>query len=182
MTFHILGISGSLRNNSFNSSLLETAKSLLPADTDLTIASLEGIPFYNADIDTEIQPQKVIELKEKVKNADALLLATPEYNFSIPGVLKNALDWLSRPVVTSPLYGKPTAIMGAGGRSGTLRAQYHLRQIAVSLNLLVINKPEVAIVIPGSFDEKGTLINTDSLNLIQELINNLYIFSEQLKK
>jgi len=127
-------------------------------------------------------PASVEQFKEKIRQSDALLIATPEYNYSIPGVLKNALDWASRPAQTSPLFGKPLAIMGAGGRMGTSRAQYHLRQVAVFTNMLPINKPEVTIAISGSFNQEGDLVNEESRELIRQLLQNLMQWTIQLNK
>ena len=181
MTVHVLGISGSLRQNSYNTALLRAATELLPADMELTTFDLRPIPLYDGDLDTP-EPLPVIHnLRETIRSADALLIATPEYNFSIPGVLKNALDWASRPIATNYLDGKPLAILGAGGRMGTIRAQHHLRQIAAGVNMLPVNRPEVAVIIPGSFDDQGNLINPDSRQLIRTLLQNLHDWTVRLK-
>ena len=130
----ILGFSGSLRKGSYNKALLRAAAELAPGEANIEIFDLEGIPPYNQDIEASM-PEKVGEFKAKIKAADALIIATPEYNFSIPGVLKNALDCASRPPAENPFKGKPVAIMGASnGMIGTARAQYHLRQTLVGLN------------------------------------------------
>ena len=122
----ILGIPGSLRKASFNRSALVAAQSLLPAGASLDVFELEGIPVYNQDLDKQ-PPARVVELKARVRAADAILFATPEYNYSIPGVLKNAIDWASRPYGDSAWQGKPVAVMGASvGILGSARAQYHL--------------------------------------------------------
>ena len=158
---HILGISGSLRKGSFNSGLLRAAREVLPAGMDLEIADIADIadiPLYNGDVELSAYPEPAARLKERIAAADALLFSTPEYNYSIPGVLKNAIDWVSRPPQQSPLSGKPIAIMGAGARLGTGRAQYHLRQVSVFTNMLPINKPELLVMNAAEkFDGNGNL-------------------------
>jgi chromate reductase, NAD(P)H dehydrogenase (quinone) len=128
----VLGISGSLRQQSYNRRLLEVATEELP-DVDWTIARLRGIPPYDADIEARGLPPAVAQLKDQVDGADAIVIATPEYNHSVPGVLKNAIDWASRPAMRSPLAGKPVILLGASpGRGGARRALGHLRQILES--------------------------------------------------
>jgi chromate reductase len=125
----ILGISGSLRQGSYNRRLLELATDELP-DADWAIARMRGIPPYDADIEARGLPPAVAQLKDQIAEADALVIATPEYNHSVPGVLKNAIDWASRPAMRSPLAGKPVVLIGASpGRGGARRALEHLRQI-----------------------------------------------------
>ena len=122
----ILGIAGSLRKQSYNRALLRAAHELTPEDARMDIFELDGIPPFNQD-DEATPPAKVADLKQQVRNADAILLVTPEYNYSVPGVLKNAIDWASRPYGDSAWNGKPVALMGATvGTLGTARAQYHL--------------------------------------------------------
>jgi chromate reductase len=140
----ILGISGSLRAGSLNTALLRNAQSMLPADASLVIADLSGIPLYNQDYE-HVLPEAVQMLKAQVAGADALLFAVPEYNYSLPGVLKNAIDWASRPPETQPFARKPAAVMSAGGRFGGVRAQAHFRQIAAGLEMFVMPKPELLI-------------------------------------
>ena len=127
---NVLGFSGSLRKASSNSGLLRAAKDVLPENMTLEIFDLSSIPLFNLDIESNL-PEPVRLLREKITSADALIIAVTEYNYSISGVLKNAIDWASRPAQNSSLNGKPFAMMGAGGGLGTARAQYHLRQIAV---------------------------------------------------
>jgi chromate reductase len=154
---HILAIPGSLRKGSFNRGLLVAAAESLPENTTLEIFDLHAIPFYNEDLEKAGDPPAVAELKAKITAADALMIATPEYNHSIPGVLKNALDWASRgkyPAVS----GKPLAILGGGGNYGSVRAQDDLRKVATTINLLVLNRPEVAVQrIREKFDNEGRL-------------------------
>ena len=154
----ILGICGSLRKQSTNMGLLRYAQQQAPAELEIKIADLAELPFYNADF-TE-KPAAVTKLLSAIEQADALLLACPEYNYSIAPALKNALDWASREPDNHLLAGKPAAILGAGGGMGTSRAQYHLRQVCVFLNLYPLNKPEVFVnAFAGTFDEAGNLID-----------------------
>lgn len=179
---HVLGIAGSLRKNSFNKGLLNAACEMLPDGMVMEIYhELGEIPLFNQDSETN-PPEAVLHLKERIAAADALLIATPEYNFSVPGVLKNAIDWASRPPQSSPFAGKPLAIMGAGGRLGTARAQYHLRQIAVFLNMHPINKPEVLVQFAGEkFDSNGHLTDQQSRDQIRALLEALLKWTRQLK-
>ena len=164
MTIHILGFAGSLREGSYNRAALRAAQELLPEGVTLEIFDLSPIPLFNEDVEKEGFPEPVQAFKERIAAADALLIATPEYNYSIPGVLKNALDWASRPPGQSPLNDKPVAIMGASaGYFGTARAQYHLRQVLVCLDMAVMNVPEVMVggvhtkVTDGVLTDQGTL-------------------------
>lgn len=172
--FTILGIAGSLRKGSFNRSALRAAQRLVPPSVTLEIFDLDGIPVYNQD-EEQRPPAKVVELKSKIRAADAILLVTPEYNYSIPGVLKNAIDWASRPYGDSAWNGKPAAIMGASvGALGTARAQYHLRQTFVFLNMHAVNQPEVMIGGAGEkFDGQGSLTDEKTKDLIRQLLQNL---------
>lgn len=173
-TISILGISGSLRKGSYNSGLLRAAAGLLPDNVTLETFDLSPIPLYNADHDGQAPPEAVRALKARIAATDALLIATPEYNFSIPGVLKNAIDWASRPPKESPLNGKPLAIMGAGGVMGTVRAQMALRQAAVFTNMHVLNKPEVLISRAWEkFDANGNLTDETSRQAIRALLESL---------
>ena len=142
---NLLGFSGSLRKGSFNSALLKIALEVLPEQVTCKIFDISPIPLFNEDVRLQGEPPAVTAFKEAIAEADGLLIATPEYNYSIPGVLKNAIDWASRPPETSPLNGKPVAFMGAGGGLGTARSQYHLRQVAVGVNMIPLNRPEVFI-------------------------------------
>jgi chromate reductase len=136
----ILGIAGSLRQASYNRGALRAAAELVPEGAELEIFDLEGIPGFNQD-EEQNPPEKVAELKRRIRESDAILFVTPEYNYSVPGVLKNAIDWASRPYGDSAWNGKPAAIMGASiGAIATARAQYHLRQMMVFLNMFPINQ------------------------------------------
>lgn len=170
---HILGIAGSLRKASYNRSILRAAQKLVPTDASIEIFELDGIPGFNQD-EEKNPPQKVADLKAKAKAADAILFVTPEYNYSIPGVLKNAIDWASRPYGDSAWAGKPVAIMGASvGVIGTARAQYHLRQTFVFLDMDPVNQPEVMVNAPKSLDEQGNVTDEKTRELIAKLLQKL---------
>ena len=178
----ILGIAGSLRQASFNRFALRAAQSLLPPGASLDIFELEGIPPYNQD-DEKQPPARVVELKAKVRAADAVLFSTPEYNYSMPGVLKNAIDWASRPYGDSAWQGKPVAVMGASvGMLGSARAQYHLRQCFVFLNMYPVNQPEVLIANAAQrFNEKGELTDEGSREQIRKLMAELVAWTQRLR-
>lgn len=177
----ILGIAGSLRQGSFNRAALRAAQALVPAGVELEIADLAGIPPFNQDEERQ-PPAAVVDLKRRVRAADAILISTPEYNYSIPGVLKNAIDWASRPHGDSAWTGKPVAIMGASiGMLGSARAQYHLRQVFVFLDMHPVNKPEVMIATAAQrFDERGELTDERSRELIRELLVALVAWTRRL--
>jgi chromate reductase len=142
----ILGIAGSLRGRSYNRGLIQAAIELAPSGTKLVAHDLGDLPLYNADVEAQGDPRPVARLKRAIASADALLIATPEYNHCVPGVLKNAIDWASRPARNSVLTGKPVAIMGAStGGGGTARAQAHLRDGLAYTNGLVLPLPEVLV-------------------------------------
>jgi chromate reductase, NAD(P)H dehydrogenase (quinone) len=178
----ILGISGSLRKGSYNSAALRIAQGLVPAGASLEIFDISPIPLYNEDVRAEGFPEPVQRLRDKIAAADALLLVTPEYNFSTSGVLKNAIDWASRPP-EQPFNEKPTALMGASaGNLGTARAQYHLRQTGVFLNMRFINKPEVFIgAAHTKFDAAGNLTDDVAKGLIKDLLVALVDWTKRLK-
>ena len=179
---HILGIAGSLRKGSFNKALLRNAEELFPDGAELEIFDLEGIPPFNQDLEKDSVP-KVKELKAKVRAADGLLIATPEYNYSVPGVLKNAIDAASRPYGDNPFDGKPVAIMGVSiGMLGTARAQYHLRQTMVFLNMLALNRPEIMVPFADKkFDEKGRLTDETTKEKVKELVAALVEWINKIK-
>lgn len=177
----ILSFSGSLRQGSFNTALLRAATELLPEGMKLEIFDLAPIPFFNADLEASSLPEAVKIFKNKIAAADALLIATPEYNYSVPGVLKNAIDWASRPPKDSPLNGKPLAMLGAGGMLGTVRAQGHLRDILLHNNALVLNKPEVYISrAVEKFDATGRLIYEPTRQRLRELLTALHDWTLRL--
>jgi chromate reductase len=178
----ILGIPGSLRQASFNRFALVAAQALLPAGASLDIFELEGIPVYNQDLDKQ-PPARVVEMKTRVRAADAILFATPEYNYSMPGVLKNAIDWASRPYGDSAWQGKPVAVMSASvGVLGGARAQYHLRQSFVFLNMYPVNQPEVLIANAAQrFNGRGELTDETARDLIRKLLAELVAWTRKLK-
>jgi chromate reductase len=177
----ILGISGSLRRQSYNSAALRAAVGLAPAGAVVEIFDLDGIPIFNQD-EESTPPARVVELKRRVREADAILFVTPEYNYSVPGVLKNAIDWASRPYGDNAWEGKPAAIMGASvGAIGTARAQYHLRQIFVFLNIFPVNQPEVMIGDAAQrFDAEGNLTDERKKDQIRELLRSLVELTRRL--
>ena len=169
----VLGIAGSLREGSYNRALLRAARDLAPEGLEIRIFErLADIPLYNEDVRAHGDPEPVVALKEAIRRADALLWATPEYNYSIPGVLKNAIDWASRPPKDSPLNGKPVAIMGATtGLWGTVRSQMHLRQVCVFTNMHPLNKPQVLVARAASkFDDDGHLTDETTRRFVRELL------------
>ncbi|MBC7379887.1 MAG: NAD(P)H-dependent oxidoreductase [Burkholderiaceae bacterium] len=179
---NVIGIAGSLRKGSYNSMALRAAQKLAPAGMTLTIADIANIPMYNDDVRAAGEPEAVLALKAQIAAADAVLLVTPEYNFSIPGVLKNTLDWLSRPPLT-PFDGKPVAIMGASpGPVGTARVQYHLRQVLVFMNSFTVNKPEVFISsCAGKFNAQGELTDEATAKFMTDLLVSLDKLATRVK-
>lgn len=161
--FRILGIAGSLRAGSHNLGLLRAAAGLLPQGVSLEIVTLHDIPPYNADVQSLGDPDVVLDLKQRIAAADAVLIATPEYNYSVPGVLKNAIDWVSRPPRLCSLRKKPVGIIGASsGESGTMRGQLALRQVFVFLDSYVMAQPELRVTGAAQrFDDEGTLIDEE---------------------
>lgn len=171
----VLGISGSLRRDSHNNALLRAAAERLPAGAELIAYDrLAEIPPYDEDVEVRSVPEPVSDLREAIRDADAVLIATPEYNHSIPGVLKNAIDWASRPP-DQPFAGKPCAIIGAAaGMAGSARAQYDLRRSCVFLDMHPLNKPEVLIgQAQTKFDADGNLTDEAARGFIRDLMANL---------
>lgn len=178
----IFGFAGSLRKGSYNRALLRTALEVVPKDATLETFDLEGIPPFNQDLENQ-PPEKVKEFKAKIRAADAILIATPEYNYSIPGVLKNAIDCASRPYGDNAFEGKPVALMGASiGMLGTARAQYHLRQSLVFLNMYPLNRPEVMVPFANDkVDQNGKLTDQKTREKIKELLESLVVWTKKLK-
>jgi chromate reductase len=173
----ILGISGSLRANSHNTALLRAAAQLA-ADRGMNVSSydrLRDVPPYDEDLDTDTPPGAVADLRARIRAADAVLIATPEYNYGVPGVLKNAIDWASRPAATSVLLRKPVAIMGAAPTNfGSVRAQHALRQSFLWIDSIVVGKPEVAVFRSHErFDERGNLTDDTTRSLVSGLLGAL---------
>jgi chromate reductase len=179
----ILGFAGSLRKGSYNKALLNAALEMLPENVELEIFDLEGIPLYNQDMEREY-PEKVREFKKKLREADALLIATPEYNYSVPGVLKNAIDCASRPFGDNSFDGKPVGIMSASiGMLAGARAQYHLRQSLVFLNTFPLNRPEVMVPFAADkVDGSGRLTDEKTREKIKELLESLAAWTRRLTK
>jgi chromate reductase, NAD(P)H dehydrogenase (quinone) len=157
--FNVVGFAGSLRSGSYNRALLRTAKDLAPPSLQIMICELDGIPLYNDDIEAAGAPPSVVRLREAVRESDALLIATPEYNHGVPGVLKNTIDWLSRPPRNNALNGKISAVMGASlGMTGTARGQAQLRQALGATNTYALLQPEVLVAhAHEKFDADGRL-------------------------
>ncbi len=182
-SLNILAFAGSLRKGSYNRSALRAAQSMAPQEVKIEIFDLMGMPLFNED--DEANPAEiVIRFREKIKAADAILISTPEYNYSVPGVLKNAIDWASRPYGKGALIGKSVAIMGASpGMLGTARAQYHLRQSFVFLNAYVLNQPEVMIPFAAkAFDSAGNLTDEKAKEKIKELVVALADWTRKLRQ
>jgi chromate reductase len=179
----VLGICGSLRKGSYNMATLRTAIALKPADMTVTVAEISTLPLYNEDVRAQGFPPPVETLRQQIAKADALLFACPEYNYSMTGVLKNAIDWASRPP-DQPFAGKPCAIIGAAaGMAGSARAQYDLRRSMVFLDMHPLNKPEVLIgQAQTKFDEQGNLNDEVARNLIRDVMANLAAWARQIGK
>jgi chromate reductase len=182
MATRILGINGSLRRQSFNRAALVAAQKLVPEDATLDICDLHGMPLFNQDEEQSPAP-KVVEFKAAIRAADAVLFAVPEYNYSISGVLKNAIDCASRPYGDSAWQGKAVAMLGASpGMLGTARAQYHLRQCFLFLGVHPVNQPEVFIGQAASkFDAEGNLTDDTARRLIKALLEALVAQAKKLK-
>ncbi len=177
----VLGFAGSLRAASFNRALLRAAVELAPAGMEIETFDIAAIPPFNQDREAQ-PPDAVKDFKARIRAADAILIATPEYNYSIPGVLKNAIDSASRPYGDNPFDGKPVALMGASiGTIGTARAQYHLRQSFVFLNMYPLNQPEVMVALAeGKFDASGRLTDEPTRQRVRELLNALTAWTKKM--
>jgi chromate reductase len=171
----LLGIAGSLRKGSYNRGLLRAAQQLLPEGVELVEFDIRSLPIYDGDVETAGDPEAVVALKDAIREADALLIATPEYNRGVPGGLKNAVDWASRPPLGSPLAGKHVALMGAStGRGGTALAQQQLREALEFPRAVVLDEPQVFV--PEAymhFDERGELADDSIRAEIAELLDTL---------
>ncbi len=178
----ILGFAGSLRKQSYNRALLSAANEMVPDGVTLESFDLEGIPPFNQDLELQ-PPDKVKEFKAKIRAADAILIVTPEYNYSIPGVLKNAIDWASRPYGNNAFDGKPVAVMGASvGMLGTARAQYDLRRSFVFLNMFPLNQPEVLVPFAqDKVDGNGRVTDEKTRRKIRELLESLAAWTKRIK-
>lgn len=181
--FRIVAFAGSLRRYSYNRGLLRAATERVPTGVEVRIFDLVSIPLYNADVEAEGDPEPVKKFKEEIRAADALLIAVPEYNYSVSGVLKNAVDWASRPAQTSVLKRKPVALIGASqGAQGTARAQLVLRQSFVFTECLVMPKPE--LYIPHAtehFDAEGNLTSESLRQRLHTVVEALVAWSRKIK-
>jgi chromate reductase len=179
---NILGIAGSLRKDSYNRALLRAANELVQKEAGLEIFDLEGIPSFNQDLEENI-PERVREFKQKIRASDAILIATPEYNYSVPGVLKNAIDWASRPPGDNAFAGKPVAVMSVyTGMLGGARAQYHLRQIFVATDMRPLNRPEVFVASASQkFDANGRLTDEITKKFVAQLLEALVAVAKKHK-
>ena len=180
----VLAISGSLRKTSFNTGLLRAAQEIAPDGMGITIFDIQGLPFYDGDIEAQGDPSPVIALKSAVRDADAVLFATPEYNWGTSGTLKNAIDWASRDREEGSLMGKPATIIGAGGRAGTARAQMQLLETLGETGAVVMVKPGVLIqaFAPGTFDSEGNLIDENTKELLRGHLDEITKWITQLVK
>lgn len=171
----IAALVGSLRRHSYNRGLLRSAMLTQPADMHMFEIPIAGLPFFDEDLEEKGDPPTVRDLKRALERADGVLIVTPEYGYSIPGVLKNALDWASRPTGRSAVRGKPVAIMGASsGRSGTMRAQLHLRQVLLHMGAIAIPEPEIYVTFaPDKFNGLGELTDKTALDQTRQLVDNL---------
>jgi len=171
----ILAISGSLRERSYNRALLRAARDLAPAGVEIEEDDLSPIPFYDGDVEAAGDPEPVVALRTAVAEADAVLIATPEYNRGTSGVLKNAIDWLSRPALASVLRWKPVAVIGSStGRGGTRRAQQQVRDALLYPGAIVLDEPEVALPVAWEhFDEDGRLMDEKTRDSIRALVEGL---------
>ena len=179
---NILGFGGSLRKGSYNRALLNAALELVPEGATLEVFEIHGISLFNQDLEAS-PPEKVREFKRKIKAVDAILIATPEHNYSVPGVLKNAIDWASRPYGDNSFEGKPVAVMSASiGMLGGARAQYQMRQMFVFLDMHPINTPEVFVSYAGQkFDNQGRLADEKSRQMIKNLLQALVDWTIRIK-
>jgi chromate reductase len=182
-TLRVLGIAGSLRAGSYNRALLRAAEELAPSGMEIRPFDLAPIPFYNGDVEALGDPEPVVAFKTAIREVDALLIVTPEYNYGVPGVLKNAIDWASRPPGQSSLIGKPAALMGATpGATGTARAQLQIRQAFVFTQTLPLPGPEVLVArAHEKFDDQGRLTDETTRRYVRELLQRLAEWTHRLR-
>jgi len=180
--YHFVAISGSLRKKSFNTMVVKAVQNIAPENILIEQLSIADIPMYNFDLHEKVFPESIEKICTAIKKADALLIVTPEYNYSIPGALKNVIDFLSKHP-TKPFDKKPVGIISASpSLLGGVRAQYHLRQILVAVNAMSMNTPEVVITqVNTKFDEGGTLIDEKTKEFIKKFIDELAHFATNLK-
>ncbi len=178
----ILGISGSLRKESFHTKLLKVITKMSVEGAEIETADISNLPLFNQDFETN-PPEAVAAFKKKIKESDAILFVSPEYNYSVPGALKNAIDWASRPYGDNSFDGKTAAIIsGSIGILGGSRMQYHLRQSFVFLNMRPLNRPEVMIpMIQDKFDASGNITDAPTKEKVEEMINALVSWTKEMK-
>ena len=176
--YHFVAISGSLRNKSYNTMVLKAAQKLAPANTAIEHISIADVPMYNFDLHEKFHPEPIEKLCTSIKTADALIIVTPEYNYSIPGALKNVIDFLSKHEA-KPFDKKAVGIISASpSLLGGVRAQYHLRQILVAVNAMTMNVPEVVITeVNKKFDETGNLTDEKTKEFIKKFVEELGVHS-----
>ncbi len=176
--YHFVAISGSLRKESFNTMVLKTTQELAPNHISIEQISIADVPMYNFDLHEKVFPEPIEKLCTAIKNADALIIVTPEYNYSVPGVLKNIIDFLSTHPA-KPFDKKAVGIISASpSLLGGVRSQYHLRQILVAINAMTMNIPEVVITeVNKKFDETGNLTDEKTKEFLQKFIEALAIHS-----
>lgn len=174
----ILGIPGSLREHSFNKALIQAASEVAPDDVAVHMFLLHDIPLYNADVEAQGDPEAVRELKQAIANADGVLFSTPQYNASVSGVLKNAIDWASRPAFESVLAGKPVAVIGAtSGRSATEKARTELMNVLRSTRAHVMEAPTIGISTSGEYIDSGVVESDEVKEQIRHLLGDLAVFT-----
>lgn len=179
----VCGIAGSLRQASYNRALLRAAQELAPAGMEIRIFDRVGeLPLFDQDLEEQGDPESVVAMRHAIAEADALLIATPEYNHGVPGVLKNAIDWASRPPRGAVLAGKPTAILGASpGVTGTARAQSQLRQSLVFTDTPVLPQPEILVYrAHEKFDAEGRLTDERTREFVAKLLVGLASWTQKL--
>ena len=183
MALAFVGLLGSLRKGSYNAMLMRAAGDLLPFESTLSLAPIGDLPHYDADLDAAGAPEPVHRFKAQLRAADAIVIVSPEYNYSVPGFLKNAIDWASRKPDPA-LDGKPGLIMGAStGAFGTIRMQHHLRQICVAVNVRLLTRPEVAIgKAQEKFDAEGRLVDESTRELVRSALAALAAWTLQLRR
>lgn len=181
---NILGIGGSLRKGSYNKALLDYAGEVCPKEAIFELFNkFDQFPPYNEDLRMQREPEIVKEFKEKIRTADALLFASPEYNFTLPGYLKNAIDWASRPAAENPFQDKPAGLMSAsGGMLGGVRMQSHFRLMSVFLNIHFLNQPQVIVTFAGEKIKDGEIVDEHTKEKVKEMIIALIKWARRLQR
>jgi chromate reductase len=182
-SIRLVAIVGSLRAKSHNRAIFDAVVELAPEHVTIEEAPIGNLPHYNQDFETTGLPQEVVDFHDRIRDADGVLIFTPEYNYSVPGVLKNALDWGSRPPGKAVWPGKPVVVFGAsGGRSGTLRAQLHLRNIIANLGMPQMPKPEYYLAWAGNAIHDGVLTDENERNAVLETLTAYLGWLAQLRQ